>query len=395
MNPAKPGERPWRACLRLVSSFPLHLAAAFLAATLADLLLTMQPRFLRAFIDQAQASGAARGLWLFPAFMLAAAVLAYAYDFISVAIRYSLQRSLSQLFKEVYIDSASSERSETVSFALRSGLSDFSQLVLSMSLDLFLIVTRLLLILGFMALDQPALGLASLAVLGLSLALSYAATRRLSRVGKAVEIATQRVISLALAGGSQAKAGLERASGLQQAQFNLRSINVFLALIVFRLMPLSVLALYLSGWGVSLGALASTFLYFSMLQAPYQDMLRLMQESGVAFATSSLFRAQLEQGLELRRLFSRAPVGLVWRADGQRGGRPLSGLEQAAPAREYFDDMAPEAGAEKERRLAILARRSRKASVCLHSQDPLVRRFAHFMIQPDGNLATVLAGGGI
>ncbi len=100
-----------RPYLRLVSAFPLHLIAAFLAALVSEILLTIQPRFLRGFIDQAQAGLGGSELWVFPVFMLGAAVLSYAFEFISVAIGYYLETRLALHLKQVYLKHCRQQRS--------------------------------------------------------------------------------------------------------------------------------------------------------------------------------------------------------------------------------------------------------------------------------------------
>ena len=135
----KPGAElsatPFLPYLRLVGRFPLHLAAAFLAALLAEFLFTIQPAFLKTFINQAQA-GAPRGaLLVFPAFMVGAAILAYAFDFISVTIRYLLEARLSRLLKEVYVEFSPKDRVEVLQFSLWTGLSHLSRLALSLSVS--------------------------------------------------------------------------------------------------------------------------------------------------------------------------------------------------------------------------------------------------------------------
>ena len=58
--------KPLALSLKLVSGFPLHLLAAFFAAIISDLLMTIQPLFLRVFIDQSQAGVERSKLWWVP-----------------------------------------------------------------------------------------------------------------------------------------------------------------------------------------------------------------------------------------------------------------------------------------------------------------------------------------
>ncbi len=384
----KPGARGAAAgALRLVSAFPLHLAAALLAALVCDLLLTVQPMFLRAFIDQAQAG--TKGLWAIPRLMLAAAALAYVFDFISVAIRFLLERGLSWRLTRAYLEFGSMSRAETAQFALRRGIPSLSRLALGLTLELILALIRVLLILVCMGLEQAALGAVSAAVLVLSLAASGWATGRIGRVSRTMEVVMERLQAAAVSGRGPALGLLSRFYRFDRTQFGLRSVNVFLSTILFRVLPVGALGLYLTGAGLSLGALASVFLYFSMLRGPYSDLVALLQDSLVSWQESSLFSEDLEGALEAQALAERVPVGLVCDARGLRRGRALSRAGEEPRAREYFDDMADPGP--KSERLAALARESRRASIRLHSTDPAAERAAHFRLSADGRLSVAPA----
>ncbi len=107
--------RPLKPYVGLVARHPLHLIAAYAAAVIAEVLLTIQPLFLRGFIDGAQSGLSHRELWQFPAFMVAAAGLTYAFDFISVAIRFLLQRRIERGLKEVSFGISAESAARTTS----------------------------------------------------------------------------------------------------------------------------------------------------------------------------------------------------------------------------------------------------------------------------------------
>jgi hypothetical protein len=373
----------------LAARHPLHLIAAYAAALIAEVLLTIQPLFLRAFIDGAQAGLRRRELWLFPAFMLAAAALTYAFDFISVAIRFVLQRRIERGLKEVYLDYGGERRADAARFALGPGIGRLSQLSLSLSVDFLLVLSRAALILAFMSLDNPALGGLTFLVLCAGLVANALTTARLGRMSRAAERGMGAVLARArAAGAASAKAGLDRVYRYDLAQFALRSANVAVSFFVFRLLPLSVLAWYLLGRGGSLGSLASTFLYFSMLRGPFSELTALLQDSVVAFSESGLFRGELEAALALESLLTRLPRGLIWERSARRRGLALSAAAGAdAGAREFYDDLE---GPEKDAALDLLRRRSKSLSLCVYSPDPAVARHAHFVCR-GGELGTVLA----
>jgi hypothetical protein len=352
---------PLRFCLGLVGRFPLHLAAAFLAALISDLLLTIQPMFLRAFIDLSQ-SGAPKGkLLAFPAFMAGAAVLAYLYDFIAVAIRFALQRRVEDLLKEVYLDFGDKSKPDAVRLSLRVGLAHQAQLAVSLALDFALLFARIALILACMALGQGTLALATLLVLAAGLAAHAWTSARLGRLSRATARMLERAVGLALGGSWLAKERLAHHSELERRGFLLRSVDVLVVFVVFRVMPIGALVWFLFGSGLTLGSLTSTLLYVSMLRLPYLDLIRLLSESLVALRESELFSSGLARGLRMSSLLRSLPFGLIWDRDGPFGGKPLSSAAADPEARELRDDMGddPARAAEKARLLGLLAERAR------------------------------------
>lgn len=381
--------RPLKPYVALAARHPLHLIAAFAAALIAEVLLTIQPLFLRAFIDGAQSGLPHRELWQFPAFMVAAAGLTYAFDFISAAIRFLLQRRIERELKEVYLDFGGERRADNIQHALYSGIGKLAQLSLSLAVDFLLVMSRIALILAFLSLDNPALGLATLLILAASLGVNAATVSRLGRISRAVERAAGSVVARALRGkAGAAKERLGRIYSYDVPQFNLESLNVLLSFGIFRVLPVSALAWYLLGRG-SLGSLASTFLYFSMLRGPFSDLTSLLQRSVVTFTESALFRGELEQGLALNGLFEALPRGMIWERSPRRRGTPLSAAAAAGEgAREFYDDLN---GSAKDSALDGLRRRSKERSLCVYSEDPALRRHAHFVHRGAGEAATVLA----
>lgn len=383
-----------RGAAALVARYPLHLSAAFLAAVLCDLLVTMQPLFLRAFIDEASSGLARQKLWLFPSFLLAAAVLAYAFDMIAVSIRFFLREKLTLRLSEAYLDFADRKHEAAVQFSLRSGISSYAELALSVSLDFILALSRIAIILLFMALDQSQLALAAGAAVLVGLAVSATTTGKIGRISLAAERAKGRLAALALKRSPSARDYLTKLYAFGLRLYGLKSLNVLVTLCLFRALPIGALALYLMDKGLSLGALASTFLYFSMLRAPYSELTSLMQESQIAISSSALFLSDLSRGLDLQNILARTPYGLIWDKSAAAGGAPLSGLGEDDSGREYFDDVpAPPAGTPrhaKDKLMSRLAQSSRSFSICLHSDDPAARNFVHFIRHPDGRFTTAL-----
>lgn len=377
---------PLAAALRLAAREPVALAAAFLAALIAEAMLTMQPLFLRAFIDQAQGGAAPKLLLYFPLFMLAAAGLAYLFDLIAVAIRFRLQRGLTRRLRELYVEFSDKPKPETTRFALRSGLTGLAQLALALSLDLLLVLARLSLILGGLGLGDPAAAWAAALVLALGAALSYATTARLGRLSRTRELLAERLGAEALAGRPGWRRTLDRGEMVADKRFGLLSINVLMSFLIFRVLPVAVLFWHVYGAGGTVGSLASAFLYLSMLRAPYQELVGLLQDNLVAFSESSVFAVELERGLKRHAATVAVPFGLIWERDTGPAGRPLS---QALAEREVLDDMPPGAPGKLER-LRALAERSRGASILLYSEDPAVRAFAHF-VRRGGTIRTALS----
>ncbi|MBI4346133.1 MAG: ABC transporter ATP-binding protein [Elusimicrobia bacterium] len=373
--------------VRLVAAFPMHLIAAFLAAVLAEALLTIQPQLLRGFIDSTTAGLPAAQLWAFPAFMAASAVLAYAFDFLSVAIRYALERDLERSLKELYLDIADRGRAEVVQFSLWSGVAKLSQLALAVTLDFALVLSRIAIILVFLSAGQPVLAAGALVALAVGTIATIATTGRIGRISKTIGFGTGRTVSAALGSSLlSARRELGRVYALDRRLFALKSLNVAVSFAMFRVLPVGVIAWKVAGADISLGELASIFLYVSMLRVPYLDLNALLQESLTSLSESALFREELERGLAVRQAAERVGAGLVWERTAARAGAPLS-TASASDARVFHDDVAPTA---KAAILEGLAARSRAGAVIVFSEDPRLARFAHFVREGD-SLRTVLS----
>lgn len=386
-------KRSWEALgpfIRLVAAFPLHLAAAFVAAVVAEALLTIQPQLLRGFIDSVGAGLQREALWSFPAFMAAAAVLAYAFDFLSVAIRYALERDLEKRLKETYLDVADKSRAEVVQFSLWTGVAKLSQLALAVTLDFALVLSRIGIILVFLSLGHPALAAAALAALVAGTLATLATTGRIGRISKTIGFGTGRTVSLALGSSpGSARREMSRVYALDRRLFALRSVNVAVSFVLFRVLPVAVIAWKLAGAPLSLGELASVFLYVSMLRGPYLDLNALLQESMVSLSESGLFGEELRRGLALREATERLPAGLLWERAALKAGEPLS-RSAGSSAAAFHDDLE---GPAKEEALAALAARARTRPFIVFSEDPLVARHAHFVRGDGGTIRTVLSLG--
>ena len=374
--------------VRLVAAFPMHLAAAFLAAVLAEGLLTIQPQLLRGFIDSVTSGLPQSALWSFPSFMIAAAALAFAFDFLSVAIRYALERDLEKRLKEIYLDVADKSRAEVVQFSLWSGVAKLSQLALAVTLDFALVLSRIAIILAFLSAGHPALAAAALAALSIGTLATLATTRRIGRISKTIGFGTGRTVSFALASSpGSARREMARVYALDRRLFALRSANVAVSFLLFRVLPVAVIAWKLSGASLTLGELASVFLYVSMLRGPYLDLNALLQESMVSLSESGLFREELQRALALREATQGLPAGLLWERAALKAGEPLSRADGSSAAA-FYDDLEGEA---KERALSALASRAREGPLVVFSLDPVVGRHAHFVRGEGGLVHTVLA----
>jgi hypothetical protein len=372
-------------CLKMVSGHPLHLAAALLAAFVSETLSIVQPQFLRAFID-ASAKVAVAKLWPIPALMAASAVLGYAFHTISVSIRELLQKNLSRQLKEAYLEFGDLSRPEHLHFSLRKGIQHLSQLTLSLTVDFFLVLTRLAMISLFLILAQPALGGIVIVMLAVAVSTSLRLTSLLGKTSRAYERASGRLVAAAKRDRFACGSSLDRIERLEKAKFKLTRLNLLPQFLLFRLMPAAVLALFLFDKRLTLGSLTSIFLYLSMLRAPYQEFVQKLQEAQASISEVALFRGDLERSLALSSVLSSTRAGLIWLPGSDKRGKPLSA--GAAPVREFFDDMPP--GDEKDRRVRELARAAEDGSICLHSSDPGLAALAHFRLPPGGPLTLAM-----
>lgn len=386
--------------LNLIGSSQIYIATALLATVAAEILQLIQPIFIRGFIDYYGSGMSPKSLIWFPVFMVGVAILAYIFDYISVAIRFLLSQAMDIRMKEIYIGLGQKQEEQGYAFALRAGLANLAKFTLHMGIQNYIHVARLLLILSFICFENLKVGLLSVATLIFSILISLILTKKIGRFSVEREDMVSRFLNLNR--DKQRKQAIEFADSLDKQEigsFNCESLIFVLTFFTFSLLPVSVLLFALFGSEISLGQLASLMLFLSMLRGPYMDFIQFVRECIVYYSDSEIFREDFDRSVKLEMLLRRLPIGLILDPSLLEYGKLLSEADSDSleSNREFYDDLPrlvdPKTkvlNLEKLRVITELVSLAKKQSILIHSGDPYLHQFAHFVQDQFGDLSTTL-----
>lgn len=392
-----------RAYLNLIGSYQIYIATALLATVAAEVLQLIQPLFVRGFIDYYGAGMGAESLIWFPVFMVGVAILAYIFDYISVAIRFLLSQAMDIRMKEIYIGLGQRQEEQGYAFAVRAGLANLAKFTLHMGIQNYIHVARLVLIMSFICFENLKVGLLTIVTLVFSIAVSLTLIKKIGRFSVEREDMVSRFLNLARDRQRvQASEFADRLDRQEVGSFNCESIIFVLTFFTFSLLPIAVLIIAMYKSEISLGELASLMLFLSMLKGPYMDFIQFVRECIVYYSDSEIFRDEFDRSLDLEKKFRGFPKGVVIDPQVIDLGKHFSEITLATVDhnREFYDDMPrlvdPETGQLNVKKLEILETLSTlgsRNSILIHSGDPYVFQFSHFLLKADGTIASIFSEG--
>ena len=382
---------------KVIGKYPLHLCAAFIAAILCDLLFALQPLFLKTFINQAAKGVDKNHLLIITLFMLFGLLMAFIFEYIGLRIRYTLEEKIDYSYRMIYHQGCVHQQTTQVNAAARMGLKSLAAFSLNMTYDVILILTNMLLILGFLASEQLIVGGTVFSVLILSLLFTFKLTNKIGKITKTRERFQTKIIKLFNKKNADDKdrIALDYLK-YYPIQFRISTILAFNSFFLFKVLPLIILVLYAFKRDISLGSIASVFIYLGMLAIPYQRLTELLRISSINFSKASLFREDFEMALDAYEQQSLFSKGFLLTLQKKRAGAPLSsshltGIQQTL----FYDDMdsseqlSDEKVEEKKKHLEQLLHLGHNRPVLLYSDDPLSLGYAHLILSDSGVRTTL------
>jgi hypothetical protein len=365
--------------------------ASFIAAVICSLMMTIQPLYLRTFINQAKQGVSSDHLGVIIIFMVASAGFAYVFDMISVSIRASIRLKLRDELRKVYAKHCRHHNNSQKNLAYRGGLDSLAEIALLSSLDSILILFNLALIVCFMSLESPVMAtIACLFFVVSGLAIT-SLCKKMGRIGNHFELGNNNIINKDTGNFFESARRIDRRLNFESDNFIISSKLVFLSFFIFRVVPLFILVLFTKELGVTLGSLASIFLYFNLLHGPFKKMTLLLKSILVNFGKTEQFRNGLTAGLNFEAKMGGIPSGLIL-VDDCFGGDRIS--NQNLFQKDHHSLIINVENSMSKDLQVQMVEASHRFPIILNSQDPKLQRLCHFKISHDGQLKPNLMEAG-
>jgi len=309
---------------RLIYSYPLHFLAAYFAAMICNFLLTLQPGFVRVFINEANRGVEKNHLVFISLFMILAMGLAFIFDTLQVTIALEFKLKVEKSLRYIHQRYCQYHSTRQINLTIQKGIFGLVELTVLSSLELLLVISNIVMISFFMLFEDRNLGLIVFALLFLGVISNLYLTRPLGRIAKFKEILKGRMIKNFQKDESKFSQSIMQLQKFEHKRFLLDTFFVFVSFTIFKLVPSFILitvALYLEK---SVGSIASLFLYFNLLHKPFLRLMLITKQVVLYYSQSSLFRDGIEAGLTYESTLHSFPYGLFVTPLQGEAGAPLS-----------------------------------------------------------------------
>ena len=297
--------------ISLTLSFPLQLFAAFVSGILSTLLLTIQPVFIKTFINESARGVEASHLKALLLFMGLSLALAFIFDTIKVSMETVLKLKIENELRTGFHYFFSGCSKEKYDFAVRRGLFSMANFSFLLSFSLPMALVNIIVILIFIGFESPIMGLVTFLLCLASFFLNYYVSKELGSISKYKEDVKTSMIKTqaqnqqnhnSLVGELQAKEG---------SRFLWSTLLFLNQYSLFKIVPLVILLVLLSGNDLNSGSIAGLFLYFGLLIRPYQLLSLALQDLLVLYHQNEFIREEARLCMPLKTLQAKVPFGVV------------------------------------------------------------------------------------
>ena len=179
----------------LVLKHPLYFINAYIAAIFTNYLLTLQPGFLKVFINEATKGSLKEHLLVITYFMIGALLLAFIFDTIQVSTSMLFKVSIEKKLRLIHFKYARNRSLKDIGFPIQRGLFGLTEFCLLTSLDFLISVTNISIVLFFIFSSNPFIGgVVSFLVLTL-LIFTFPTIKKLGNIAKEKEKLKTKCIS--------------------------------------------------------------------------------------------------------------------------------------------------------------------------------------------------------
>ncbi len=291
--------------------YPLHYSAALVAAIIALLLSSMQPALLKVLINAILDQSESDHIKAIIAFMTVGILISFAFEAIQVAIAHRFRLEIEARLRSAYLYVSNILTDDQKNRAVRRGIYQITQISVSLTLDLVIIIINIMLISFFMMLENMTLGLSVIALSILALVSNQRIVKILARVSGYKEDIKSRVLNTQ----NNPERYQRLTTNIQRFDRNILKLETLAALlntVTFKLSPIVfILMLHLRGVK-DVASISTIFLYLGMLQKPFMKLSYLLKEYSISRAQTELIENEIILGLKLTKVESLFPCGAIY-----------------------------------------------------------------------------------
>jgi ABC-type multidrug transport system fused ATPase/permease subunit len=296
----------------LVLKHPLYFINAYIAAILTNYLLTLQPGFLKVFINEATKGSLKEHLLVITYFMIGALLLAFIFDTIQVSTSMLFKINIEKKLRLIHYRYAKNRSLKDISFPIQRGIFGLTEFCLLTSLDFLISITNIAIVLFFIFSSNPTIGaIVGFLVVTLLLA-TFPTIKKLGKISKEKEkIKTKCIAEYESSNISSYEKYLNDIQRKESKRFKHDTVLVFSSFLIFKLTPSFILFAYIFQKNNNYGELASLFLYFGLLYGPYKKMTSIIKQSTLFFTQAEIFKDDIEQAIKIDKILKKLPTGVV------------------------------------------------------------------------------------
>ena len=292
---------------------PLHIAIMFLATLMSTLFISIQPMFIKTFLNAISSSEETGFMLVILSFAGVSLCMAYLFDFISVSFRFLIKYNFDLFLFKTFTNSSMSLSEEAFEFGLTDGLDRISNSVLKVTLDFFHEMLKVFLIIIFLGTEslQFAIGTFCIFLLGVGVS-----SLLINRIAKILRYEVLSIESLARQIRSQKREKLKyRFLRFNYEKFGIKSFIYVITYLIFQLLPIFFLFYYTFDKFVSIGSITSILIYIGMLHGPYKNLVEIIKELKVTVKVTSFIRKDFEAYLKFLEKTKDLDKGIIFIPD--------------------------------------------------------------------------------
>jgi len=296
----------------LVLKHPLYFINAYIAAIFTNYLLTLQPGFLKVFINEATKGSLKEHLLVITYFMIGALVLAFIFDTIQVSTSMLFKVSIEKKLRLIHFKYARNRSLKDITFPIQRGIYGLTEFCLLTSLDFLISITNISIVLFFIFSSNPIIGGGVGLLVSVLLIATFPTIKRLGKISKEKEkLKTKCIAEYEGSTTSVYEGHLNEIQSKESKRFKHDTVLVFSSFLIFKLTPAFILFAYIFQKNNDYGELASLFLYFGLLYGPYKKMTSIIRQSTLFFTQAELFKDDIEQAIKIDKILKKIPKGIV------------------------------------------------------------------------------------